>query len=105
MATSATQFVPPPVPRDTEGYVKAFTLSHCDHQEVHEAREFFDKFGFVVIANVFTTEQCADTISDIWNVIESFAQLSLRNDEELWTEQYALRNVFESFPRICMLSF
>jgi len=105
METSATQFIPPSVPRDSEGYVKTFTLSNCDHPEAHEAREFFDKFGFVVIANVFTPEQCADTISDIWNVIESFAGLSLRNDEKLWHPEYVLQHIFTSFPCICVLSF
>ncbi len=43
---------------------------------------------FVVIANVFTLEQCAATISDIWNVIESFVQKPVRNDENLWTSEY-----------------
>ena len=97
METPAIQFTPPYVPRDSEGYVKSFTLSNCDHPEVHEAREFFDEFGFVVIANVFTPEQCADTISDIWNVIESSAGLSLRNDEKLWHSEYVLQHVFYVF--------
>ena len=35
-------------------------------------KAFFEEYGFVVIANVFTSEQCEETISDIWNVIESF---------------------------------
>jgi len=97
METSTTQFIPPLVPRDSEGYVKTFTLSNCDHPEVDEAREFFDKFGFVVIANVFTAEQCADTISDIWNVIESFVGASIQNDERLWHAEYVLQHVFRSF--------
>jgi hypothetical protein len=93
MTTSVIPFLPPPVPRDSEGYVKAFTLSNCDHPEVREASEFFDEFGFVVIANVFTSEQCVDTISDIWNVIESFVGQPVRNDEKLWTPEYILLHV------------
>ena len=69
MATSTTQFQPPSIPRDSEGYVKSFTLSSYDCAEAEEARAFFEKYGFVVIANVYTPEQCAETISDIWNVI------------------------------------
>jgi hypothetical protein len=93
MTTSVIPFLPPPVPRDSEGYVKAFNLSNCDHPEVREASEFFDEFGFVVIANVFTSEQCVDTISDIWNVIESFVGQPVRNDEKLWSPEYILLNV------------
>ncbi|CAF3455361.1 unnamed protein product [Rotaria sp. Silwood2] len=48
---------------------------------------FFDQFGFVVIANVFTPQQCKDTISDIWNVIESFVEQPARQNEKLWDSQ------------------
>ena len=67
-----TLFQPLTIPRDSEGYVKSFTLSSYDCPEAEEARAFFKEYGFVVIANVFTPEQCATTISDIWDVIESF---------------------------------
>jgi len=88
MDTSTTTFQPPSISRDSEGYVKSFTLSSFDCPEAEEARVFFEQYGFVVIANVFTPEQCAATISDIWNVIESFVQKPVRNDENLWTSEY-----------------
>jgi hypothetical protein len=94
MDASTTAFQPPTIPRDFEGYVQSFTLSSKDCPEAEEARAFFEKYGFVVIANVFTPEQCAETISDIWNVIESFVQKPVRNDEKLWTAQYVFMNCF-----------
>ncbi|CAF3460961.1 unnamed protein product [Rotaria sp. Silwood1] len=87
MGDTANEFQPPTVPRDSEGFVKSFTLSSCDCPEANEARAFFDKFGFVVIANVFTQEQCKDTISDIWNVVESRAGQPIRHDEKLWNSK------------------
>lgn len=82
------QFQPPIIPRDSDGFVKAFTLSSSDCPEAKEAREFFQEYGFVVIANVFTEEQCRNTISDIWNVIESLVGKTVRDNEELWTPKY-----------------
>ncbi|CAM4803112.1 unnamed protein product, partial [Rotaria magnacalcarata] len=84
MATTTEKFQPPTVPRDSEGFVKSFNLSSYDCPEADDGCAFFDQYGFVVIANVFTSKQCAETISDIWNVFESFAEQSTRNDENLW---------------------
>jgi hypothetical protein len=88
MDASTTTFQPLVIPRDSEGYVKSFILSSNDCPEAEEARAFFEQYGFVVITNVFTPEQCAETISDIWNVIESFVGKPVRDDETLWTPQY-----------------
>jgi hypothetical protein len=100
MDTSTTTFQPPAIPRDSEGYVKSFTLTSSDCPEAEEARAFFKENGFVVIANVFTPEQCTETISDIWNVIESYVQQPVRNDENLWTSEY----VFIIFYSNCYTS-
>ncbi|CAF3232140.1 unnamed protein product [Rotaria socialis] len=87
MMASTTKFQSPVIPRDSDGFVKSFTLSSYNCPEATEARTFFEKYGFVVIANVYTPEQCNDTISDIWNVIESFVRQPVRNDEQLWTPE------------------
>ncbi|CAF3557429.1 unnamed protein product [Rotaria sp. Silwood1] len=87
MAAATEKFQPLSVPRDLEGFVKSFILSSHDCPEANEARKFFEQFGFVVIANVFTPEQCQETISDIWNVIESFVGQPIRHDENLWNLQ------------------
>ena len=87
MTTNTNTFQPPVIPKDSEGFVKSFTLSSSDGPEAAEARAFFDEYGFVVIANVFTPEQCAETIADIWDVIESFVKQPVRDNEALWTPQ------------------
>lgn len=50
------------VPVDEEGYVQSFSVS-----EVDKYKEFFKKFGFVVVRDILTKEECEDTIQDIWN--------------------------------------
>lgn len=62
-------------PIDSEGYVKAFSLLN-----LKEAKEFFSEYGFMVIENVLTAEQCEDSINDIWSYIE----------EEKWKPKLAL---------------
>ena len=89
MDPSTDSFQPPVVPRDSEGYVKSFDITNDTDAEAAAARAFFDEYGFVVFANVFTSEQCMTTITDIWDVIDSFVKKPVRNDEKLWTPQYA----------------
>lgn len=83
-----SMFQPPVIPRDSDGYVKSFIINDLNSTDATEAREFFEQYGFVVIANAFTLEQCKETISDIWNVIESLIGKQVRNDETLWTSKY-----------------
>ena len=83
-----SQFQPLVIPRDSDEFVKSFTLSSYNSPEASQARAFFHQYGFVVISNVFTPEQCNDTITDIWNVIESLAGQSVRHDKQLWTQVY-----------------
>ena len=97
MDVSPIAFQPPSIPRDSEGYVKSFILSSYGCPETEEARAFFKQYGFVVIANVFTPEQCAETIIDIWNVIETFIGKPVRHDEKLWSSQYVFITSFELF--------
>ena len=83
-------FQPPVIPRDSQGYVKSFLVEDLNSAKAKEARDFFEEYGFVVIANVFTPEQCEETISDIWNVIESRIKEQVRNDETLWISRYKM---------------
>ena len=96
------RFHPPVVPIDSEGYVKSFTFSRYDSPEAFDARTFFEKLGFVVIANVFTPEQCANTISDIWNVIESIVGVPLRYNGTLWTSEQAT-SIFDQHETLSLL--
>lgn len=60
------QFCPPKyeVPIDGEGYIQAFSV-----EESKEINEFFEKFGFVVVRDVLTKEECDATIDDMWNFL------------------------------------
>ncbi|EGG23046.1 putative phytanoyl-CoA dioxygenase [Cavenderia fasciculata] len=50
---------------DQEGYLKSFSLD-----QVEEYKQFFNRFGFVIIRDCLNVEQCQNTIDDIWNHIE-----------------------------------
>jgi hypothetical protein len=53
---------------DTEDprYIKSFVLTDTD-----EYLSFFERFGYVVIRDILTAEQCEETIADIWEVARS----------------------------------
>jgi hypothetical protein len=59
-----------PIPRDPDDnrYVISFdaekSLTNGD------AAYFFEEYGFVVIRNVFTNEECANTRDAMWIIIE-----------------------------------
>ena len=52
-------------PLDEDGYVKAFSSS-----QLEEAKQFFSEYGFMVIKNALSTEECEKTINDIWEYLE-----------------------------------
>ena len=56
------------VPKDKDGYLIAF-----DVEEEEKIKNFFDEFGFVVIQNCCSKEDCEKTIDEIWEVQNSMA--------------------------------
>ena len=52
-------------PVDNEGFIKAF-----NQNQLKEGKEFFSEFGFMVIENALTSQQCEDSINDIWEYLE-----------------------------------
>jgi hypothetical protein len=92
-------FQPLTVPRDADGFVQSFDINNNEQTEIEKARAFFDQYGFVVFSNVYTPEECAATIDDIWNVIESSARQPLRQNDQLWQNKFvqSSRFSFSSF--------
>eukprot|EP01091_Cochliopodium_minus_P004263 TRINITY_DN1415_c0_g2_i1.p1 TRINITY_DN1415_c0_g2~~TRINITY_DN1415_c0_g2_i1.p1 ORF type:complete len:365 (-),score=100.75 TRINITY_DN1415_c0_g2_i1:483-1577(-) len=76
-----------PVEVDNEGYTKSFSL-----EELDKAKEFFDDFGFVVVNNVLTNEECELTIDEIWEDVEEteFSNVK-RNDPKTWDQMPGYR--------------
>ena len=68
------------VPRDEEDerYVKDFAV-----EDEEGFRAFFERFGFVVIRNVLTPEECANTLNDLYDIIETGSQFR-RDDVTTW---------------------
>eukprot|EP01125_Pyxidicula_operculata_P010993 TRINITY_DN3603_c0_g1_i1.p1 TRINITY_DN3603_c0_g1~~TRINITY_DN3603_c0_g1_i1.p1 ORF type:complete len:391 (+),score=72.70 TRINITY_DN3603_c0_g1_i1:173-1345(+) len=68
------------VPKDDEDYryTKCFRLEEAD-----EIREFFRHYGFVVVRDVLTEDECQATIDDIWSLCEKNTTLK-REDPNTW---------------------
>ena len=68
------------IPKDDEGYVQSF-----DVENEAAIKEFFDEYGFVVVRDVFTAEECATTVDDIWEVVQEKAGKHIkREDPSSW---------------------
>mmetsp|Transcript_637 Transcript_637/g.1178 ORF Transcript_637/g.1178 Transcript_637/m.1178 type:complete len:415 (+) Transcript_637:18-1262(+) len=74
-----TTFEPIQLPRDQEGFVTSFPLG-----AVHDPDfiSFFERYGFVIVENVLSSEERDATIGDIWAHIErSFGGQSIKRDD------------------------
>eukprot|EP00026_Physarum_polycephalum_P010707 Phypoly_transcript_10881.p1 GENE.Phypoly_transcript_10881~~Phypoly_transcript_10881.p1 ORF type:complete len:355 (-),score=70.03 Phypoly_transcript_10881:129-1193(-) len=67
------------VPRDPEGFTVAFDVT----QEA-EIQDFFNKFGFVVVRDVLTQEDCKNTLDEIYSILENGTQFK-RGDVGTWS--------------------
>lgn len=81
-----TTYRPRELPHDDEGFVQSFRLEDADGIQA-----FFDEYGFVVVNDVLTEHERMATISDIWDIIESFCggRLNInRNDPSSWQKRW-----------------
>jgi ectoine hydroxylase-related dioxygenase (phytanoyl-CoA dioxygenase family) len=68
------------IPMDEHGYVQSF-----GSQDVKEYTLFYDLYGFVVIHDVLSLNDCATNINDIWSIISQKSNNSIkRNDAKTW---------------------
>jgi len=75
------------LPKDSSGYIQSFSI---DNEE--EYKKFFIKHGFVVIDGILSTEEVSNTVTEIWNQLETKPQNPLseaplidRNDPSTWS--------------------
>eukprot|EP00755_Sulcionema_specki_P035131 Sspe_Gene.21434::Locus_8035_Transcript_1_1_Confidence_1.000_Length_1101::g.21434::m.21434 len=71
--------LPGELPKDEEGYVVSFAA-----EEKQALREFFDKYGLVVIRDVLPDEQIEETLSEFWNGVGEGA----RDDPMQWGDYF-----------------
>ena len=53
------------IPKDEEGYVVAFEVD-----QEKEIKEFFDKYGMVVIKNILNEKECEESVKECWDFME-----------------------------------
>jgi ectoine hydroxylase-related dioxygenase (phytanoyl-CoA dioxygenase family) len=69
------------IPKEQNGvYCDSFSI-----KQEKEMKEFFDKFGFVVIENCLTQEECQSTLDEYFDTIEKFNNKFDRKNMETWS--------------------
>lgn len=68
---------------DENGYMKSFSV-----EEPQEYKEFFDKYGFVVIRDVVTDEDCSISHDEIWESLRAQDEGIDRNEPNTWSEEH-----------------
>ncbi|MDP2439634.1 MAG: hypothetical protein Q8P67_28115 [archaeon] len=53
------------VPLDEEGFVVSFSS-----EQTEEYLAFFQRWGFIVVSDALTQEQCHETLEEMWSDIE-----------------------------------
>lgn len=59
-----------PVPRDPVDHRYVISFDAEKTSTDGDAAFFFEEYGFVVIRNIFTNEECANTRDAMWSIIE-----------------------------------
>lgn len=80
-----TEFIYPDyceIPRDSEDV--RFTKSFDVINDTQIAVDFFNQFGFVVVKNIFSDEECKQTREGMWKIIEKAHEGFDRNDTSTW---------------------
>eukprot|EP00928_Gymnodinium_smaydae_P039643 TRINITY_DN27037_c0_g1_i1.p1 TRINITY_DN27037_c0_g1~~TRINITY_DN27037_c0_g1_i1.p1 ORF type:complete len:409 (-),score=47.01 TRINITY_DN27037_c0_g1_i1:536-1735(-) len=80
-----------PVPLDEDGFCASFLAS-----EEKNIKAFFDHFGFVVVREVLTREQCDGTVAEFWDRHRALGAEQYRPDtwDQLWSAPCAKRFSF-----------
>eukprot|EP01095_Lingulamoeba_sp_RSL-Kostka_P001398 TRINITY_DN11979_c0_g1_i3.p1 TRINITY_DN11979_c0_g1~~TRINITY_DN11979_c0_g1_i3.p1 ORF type:complete len:220 (+),score=68.45 TRINITY_DN11979_c0_g1_i3:38-697(+) len=73
----------PVVEYDEEGFVKDFSVD-----DIEGIVDFFNEYGFVVVKNVLTDEECDQSIEEIWNYILDISPGVERDNPETWERSW-----------------
>eukprot|EP00927_Polykrikos_kofoidii_P049631 TRINITY_DN43668_c0_g1_i1.p1 TRINITY_DN43668_c0_g1~~TRINITY_DN43668_c0_g1_i1.p1 ORF type:complete len:429 (-),score=63.48 TRINITY_DN43668_c0_g1_i1:20-1306(-) len=68
-----------PLPRDAEGYAVAFDVT-----DTANIKEFFDKYGLVVVRRVADEEACERSREELWDLVEREVPKVNRHEPETW---------------------
>mmetsp|Transcript_10785 Transcript_10785/g.17704 ORF Transcript_10785/g.17704 Transcript_10785/m.17704 type:complete len:596 (-) Transcript_10785:40-1827(-) len=74
------------LPRDDNDprYVKSFSTSSAI--DLNEAARFFESYGFVVFREVYSPEECEETRSCMWDIIEKGSPGFDRDNRDTWSK-------------------
>jgi hypothetical protein len=77
-------------------YVKSFDIDMIvtDAAYYRQAKSFFEQYGFVVISNVYSEQECKSSIESMWDIVEGASENKglLRDDPRSWANYQAAGN-------------
>lgn len=101
-AYGSSNFVPTPLPRDADGFVRTF-----EPQDEAGIRDFFETYGLVVVRGAVDSEACERSRGELWDLLERDVRGLDRADATTW-EKWAdlaslgfVGNTFCLSPQIC----
>ena len=83
------------IPLDPSGYTKSFS----DPEDAQLAA-FFEEYGFAVVSNVLTAEECTETIDELWRYVESEGMR--RPGEPCFMGTVTLNGASRLVPALCV---
>lgn len=91
LAASTGPFVPQPLPRDADGFVRSFDVDPHSQAADADIKAFFDKYG-VVVVRVLDVSKAVALKDDIWAFLERHSGVT-RDRPETYHQWPSLGNV------------
>lgn len=79
------------LPCDPENpqYARSFDargLQLLESPSRHEMKRFFDQYGYVIVSNLYSSEECSASRDAMWQVVESTNPGMSRDDPQTWSK-------------------
>eukprot|EP01112_Ceratiomyxa_fruticulosa_P006616 TRINITY_DN1744_c0_g1_i3.p1 TRINITY_DN1744_c0_g1~~TRINITY_DN1744_c0_g1_i3.p1 ORF type:complete len:433 (+),score=84.78 TRINITY_DN1744_c0_g1_i3:217-1515(+) len=76
------------IPLDEEGFAVSFSVDQLD-----EMKDFFERYGIVIVRNVITNEEADTTVNEAWEILQSQISSLDREKPSTWSDWATLSKV------------
>lgn len=73
---------------EEDGYMKSFAVN-----EVEEYKAFFEKYGFVVIDDILSSNDCEKSCEEVWSFLQHHDESIDKSNPSTWSEQHWPKNI------------
>lgn len=87
------------VPRDDDDnrYAKSFDINNDN--DVSNATEFMKEYGYVVMRNVYTSQECDETRDEMWSIVEKQSFTTTTNNDNANDSNYVNQQLHRDDPK------